>query len=331
MKELAVVILNYNGQTLLERFLPSVIEFSTNAQIYVIDNHSYDDSIKWLTDHFNTSVKCIVLDRNYGFAEGYNRGLQQIEEPFWCLLNSDVRVTPDYIHRPLELLKNNPRIGLVQPKILSEHQHKYFEYAGAAGGFLDRLGYPYCRGRLFQSIEKDKGQYDDELLVFWTTGACLFVKKEVFYLVGQFDPAYFAHQEEIDFCWRARHKNLESWYTSKSYVYHLGGSTLTNSNPLKTYLNFRNSLFTLFKNLPYSELFAVLPIRLVLDGIAGILFAFQGKPLHTLAVIRAHFGFYYALPDLLKKRKQLCPMKSMRSPISVVYEHFVRGRKKILK
>lgn len=331
MKELAVIILNYNGQFLLERFLPSVIEFSSNAQIYVIDNNSDDNSIEWLTHLFSASVKCILLDRNYGFAEGYNRGLKHIEEPFWCLLNSDIRVTSNYIHRPLELLKNHPRIGIVQPKILSERQHEYFEYAGAGGGFIDRLGYPYCRGRLFQSIEKDEGQYDDEVPVFWTTGACLFVKKEVFYLVGQFDPAYFAHQEEIDFCWRARHKNLESWYTSKSHVYHLGGSTLANSNPLKTFLNFRNSLFTLFKNLPYFELFAVLPIRLILDGIAGILFTFQGKPLHTLAVIRAHFGFYYALPDLWKKRKQLSPLKSERSPISVVYEHFVCRRKKIEK
>lgn len=331
MKELAVVILNYNGRSLLERFLPSVIEFSTNAQIYVIDNHSYDDSIEWLADHFNTSVKCIILDQNYGFAEGYNRGLQQIQEPFWCLLNSDIRVTPDYTKRPIELLKNNSVIGLVQPKILSEHHHEYFEYAGAAGGFLDWLGYPYCRGRLFQSIEKDQGQYDDELPVFWTTGACLFMKKEVFYLVGQFDPSYFAHQEEIDFCWRARHKNLESWYTSKSHVYHLGGSTLTNSNPFKTYLNFRNSLFTLFKNLPYLEFFSVLSIRLILDGIAGLLFVFQGKPLHTLAVIRAHFKFYFSLPELLKKRKQLRPLKTKRTPFSIVYEHFICARKKIQK
>jgi GT2 family glycosyltransferase len=331
MKELAVVILNYNGQSLLERFLPSVIEFSSDAQIYVIDNHSDDDSIEWLTHLFAASVKCIVLDRNYGFAEGYNRGLKHVEEPFWCLLNSDIRVTPNYSNRPLELLKNNPRIGVVQPKILSERQHEHFEYAGAGGGFIDWLGYPYCRGRLFQSIEKDEGQYDDELPVFWATGACLFVTKEVFYLVGQFDPAYFAHQEEIDFCWRARHKNLESWYTSKSHVYHLGGSTLTNSNPFKTYLNFRNSLFTLFKNLPCSELFAILPIRLILDGIAGILFAFQGKPLHTLAVIKAHFGFYFALPSLWKKRKQIYPLQSKRSPISIISEHFVRGREKILK
>ena len=331
MKELAVVILNYNGQELLERFLPSVIDHSGDAQIYIIDNQSEDQSVAWIRGHYPTQVKCIDLDRNYGFAEGYNRGLQSVEEPYWCLLNSDIRVSPNYTLRPLELLKQNDSIAAVQQKIRSERHPECFEYAGAAGGFLDYLGYPYCRGRLFQSIERDEGQYNDERSVFWTTGACMFIKKTVFYEVGQFDADYFAHQEEIDLCWRAQHKGYQLWYTHNSCVYHLGGSTLSNSNPFKTYLNFRNSLFTLAKNLGAKERAMVLLIRLILDGIAGLLFLFQGKPLHTLSVLRAHFNFYLSLSSLAVKRREIRPTAIIRSPFSIVFHHFVLGRKKIVK
>ena len=331
MKELAVVILNYNGQELLERFLPSVMDHSGGAQIYIIDNQSEDQSVAWIRRHYPTKVKCIVLDRNYGFAEGYNRGLQSVEEPYWCLLNSDIRVSPNYTLRPLELLKQNDSIAAVQPKIRSERHPECFEYAGAAGGFLDYLGYPYCRGRLFQSIERDEGQYNDERSVFWTTGACMFIKKTVFYEVGQFDADYFAHQEEIDLCWRAQHKGYQLWYTHNSCVYHLGGSTLSNANPFKTYLNFRNSLFTLFKNLGAKERAMVLLIRLILDGIAGLLFLFQGKPLHTFSVLRAHSNFYLSLSSLAVKRREIRPTAIIRAPFSIVFHHFVLGRKKIVK
>ncbi|MGA0154823.1 MAG: glycosyltransferase family 2 protein [Flavobacteriaceae bacterium] len=331
MKELAVVILNYNGQELLERFLPSVIDYSADAQIYIIDNQSEDQSVDWIKKHYSTQIKCVVLDKNYGFAEGYNRGLEAVEEPYWCLLNSDIRVSPNYTLRPIELLKENNSIAAVQPKIRSERHPAYFEYAGAAGGFLDYLGYPYCRGRLFQSIERDEGQYDDERSVFWTTGACMFIKKTAFYEIGKFDPDYFAHQEEIDLCWRAQHKGFQLWYTHNSCVYHLGGSTLSNANPLKTYLNFRNSLFTLFKNLGAQERVLVLLIRLILDGIAGLLFLIQLKPLHTWSILKAHFSFYSSISSLAAKRREIRPTAIDRSPFSIVFHHFVLGRKKILK
>ena len=331
MKEIAVVILNYNGRKLLEEFLPSVISHSNEASIYVIDNKSEDDSVDWLKTHYKDQLKVISLPKNYGFAGGYNEGLKKVNEPYWCLLNSDVRVTTNYISRPLEILKGNPDIAAVQPKIRSERQPDYFEYAGAAGGFLDYLGYPYCRGRLFQHIEKDKGQYDDEIEVFWTTGACMFIKRSAFEETGGFDITYFAHQEEIDLCWRLHHRGLKLLYTSKSTVYHLGGSTLTNHNPFKTYLNFRNSLFTLVKNLLAIELPFIILNRLVLDGIAGIVFLFQGKPKHTLAIIKAHFSFYFALPRLVKQRRSIQPRFRMRKPLSIVIQHFVLNRKKILK
>ncbi|MEK9751030.1 MAG: glycosyltransferase family 2 protein, partial [Flavobacteriaceae bacterium] len=225
MKEIAIVILNYNGRKLLQEFLPSVISHSTEASIYVIDNRSEDDSVDWLKTQYIDQLTVISLSKNYGFAGGYNEGLKKVNEPYWCLLNSDVRVTNNYISRPLEVLKTNPDIAAVQPKVRSERQPDYFEYAGAAGGFLDYLGYPYCRGRLFQRIEKDNGQYDDEMEVFWTTGACMFIKRSAFEEAGGFDTTYFAHQEEIDLCWRLHHRGLKLLYTSKSTVYHLGGST----------------------------------------------------------------------------------------------------------
>ncbi len=331
MKEIAVVILNYNGRKLLQEFLPSVISHSTEASIYVIDNRSEDDSVDWLKTEYIDQLTVISLSKNYGFAGGYNEGLKKVNEPYWCLLNSDVRVTNNYISRPLEVLKINPDIAAVQPKVRSERQPDYFEYAGAAGGFLDYLGYPYCRGRLFQRIEKDNGQYDDEIEVFWTTGACMFIKRSAFEEAGGFDTTYFAHQEEIDLCWRLHHRGLKLLYTSKSTVYHLGGSTLTNHNPFKTYLNFRNSLFTLVKNLLAIELPFIILNRLVLDGIAGIVFLFQGKPKHTLAIIKAHFSFYFALPHLVKQRRSIQPRFRRRKPLSIVIQHFILNRKKILK
>lgn len=329
MKAFAVVILNFNGRSLLERFLPAVIEHSRDAQIYVIDNCSKDDSLYWLKQHYSEQIETIELDQNYGFADGYNRGLQQVKEAFWCLLNSDVRVSKNYYQRPLELLRTFSKIAAVQPKILSERAPDYFEYAGAGGGYIDGLGYPFCRGRLFQSIEKDLGQYNDERQVFWATGACMFIKKEVFDAIGGFDASYFAHQEEIDLCWRAHHKGYQVWYTSQSTVYHLGGSTLSNTNPFKTYLNFRNSLYSLFKNLTSRELLMILFIRLLLDGVAGLLFLLQARPLHTLAILKAHFKFYSQLRTLVEKRRKHQPLKVNRKPFSIVLHYFVLGRKKI--
>lgn len=331
MKEIAVVILNYNGRTLLEEFLPYVISHSNEASVYVIDNNSEDDSVDFLKTQYKDQLTVISLAKNYGFAGGYNEGLKKVSEPYWCLLNSDVRVTENYILRPLEILKTSVDIVAVQPKIKSERQPDHFEYAGAAGGFLDYLGYPFCRGRLFQHIEEDNGQYDDEIEVFWTTGACMFIKRSAFEEAGGFDTTYFAHQEEIDLCWRLHHQGLKLLYTSKSTVYHLGGSTLTNHNPFKTYLNFRNSLFTLMKNLLAVEIPFIVFNRLLLDGVAGMVFILQGKPKHTLAIIKAHFSFYFAIPRLVKQRRRIQPKFRIRKPLSIIIQHFILNRKKILK
>jgi len=271
---IAIVILNWNGSELLKRFLPSVLKNSAQARIYVIDNGSTDNSVETLHSDFK-DVQVIALDKNYGFAGGYNEGLKSVNESILCLLNSDVRVVENWIEPVIDLFKN-PEIGVVQPKILDEKNPELFEYAGAAGGFIDFLGYPYCRGRLFSHIEKDNGQYNDEIPVFWATGACLFIRNELFKELRGFDDRYFAHQEEIDLCWRAQRMGYQVWYTSKSKVFHLGGSTLSNANPFKTQLNFRNSLLNLVKNSDDQLLWFIIGARLILDGVAGLFFSNSG-------------------------------------------------------
>lgn len=324
--EFAIVILNWNGVALLERFLPSVIEYSEDAAIYVIDNGSTDDSLALLANKFS-QVTIIALEKNFGFAGGYNLGLAQITEPYLCLLNSDVRVEKGWITDPLRLLKQ-VKVGIVQPKILDEKRPEFFEYAGAAGGLLDKLGYPYCRGRRFQSVEKDQGQYEEPYSIFWATGACLFIKRSLFNELGGFDADFFAHQEEIDLCWRAQRSGYTVWYTPKSRVYHLGGSTLANSNPFKTELNFRNSLLGLIKNAPVKQLLWVIPIRLVLDGIAGLVFLIEGKPKHTYAILKAHFGFYRMFRKIMGKRTGSYQVSHQRSPLSIVFDYYILQKRK---
>lgn len=324
--ELAIVILNWNGVALLERFLPSVIEYSEDAAIYVIDNGSTDDSLALLADKFS-QVTIIALEKNFGFAGGYNLGLAQITEPYLCLLNSDVRVEKGWITDPLRLLKQ-VKVGIVQPKILDEKRPEFFEYAGAAGGLLDKLGYPYCRGRRFQSVEKDQGQYEEPCSIFWATGACLFIKRSLFNELGGFDADFFAHQEEIDLCWRAQRSGYTVWYTPNSRVYHLGGSTLANSNPFKTELNFRNSLLGLLKNATVKQLLWVIPIRLVLDGIAGLVFLIEGKPKHTYAILKAHFGFYRMFKSTITKRSGNYQVSLQRSPLSIVFDYYILQKRK---
>ena len=320
--KLAIVILNWNGKTLLETFLPSVIEHSSGHDIYVVDNASTDNSVLFLESKYPT-INCIKLSQNLGYAGGYNESLKQINADIYCLLNSDIEVTKNWLSPVLKIFNSDLNTHIIQPKILDYNQKNKFEYAGAGGGFIDQLGYPYCRGRIFNSIEEDKGQYDDRLEIFWASGACLFIRTKTFNSLKGFDHKYFAHMEEIDLCWRAKNKGYRIEYTGASTVYHVGGASLNVVNPKKTYLNFRNSLYTLVKN-THHQLFGVVLLRLTLDGLAGLRFLFQGKLYHLTAIIKAHGSFYLELPRLLKFRKQQEIKKHEQRLPSIVWSHFVR-------
>jgi GT2 family glycosyltransferase len=323
LKKIAVVILNWNGAKLLEQFLPSVIEHSDGATIYVVDNASTDSSIEVLKTKF-PSVNIIQNDGNYGFAKGYNVALQQVEEDYYALVNSDVEVTEGWLSPILTVFDKELNVSIIQPKILDYKNKEYFEYAGAAGGFIDQYGYPFCRGRIFDTIEKDNGQYDDETEIFWASGACFFIRKEIYRKLNGFDCEFFAHQEEIDLCWRAFNLGYKAKYTSKSVVYHIGGATLKESNPKKTFLNFRNSLLMLTKNLPKNKLPSIIFVRLLLDGLAGIQFLFKGKFNHFWVIIKAHFHYYHLINKTLKKRK--APQSENYYYIkSIVYKYFVKN------
>ncbi|WP_338375605.1 glycosyltransferase family 2 protein [uncultured Flavobacterium sp.] len=329
MNKIAVVILNWNGSTLLQQFLPSVMQYSENATIYVADNASTDDSIEVLKNEF-PSVKIIQNKENFGFAQGYNEALQFVNEPFYALVNSDIEVTENWLNPIIELFDSEPKTAIIQPKILDYKKKTHFEYAGAAGGFIDKYAYPFCRGRIFETVEEDKGQYNDETTIFWATGACLFIKKEVFHELNGFDSDFFAHQEEIDLCWRAFNLGYQAKFTSKSVVYHVGGATLDVANPHKTYLNFRNSLFMLIKNLPSSKLFQILFIRMLLDGIAACKFLLQGKFKHFLAVGRAHLHFYLKFGVCFNKRKSTFKPNYFKIK-SIVFSYFIGKRKIFLE
>jgi GT2 family glycosyltransferase len=325
MNKIAVVILNWNGTKLLQQFLPSVIQYSENATIYVADNASTDESIEVLKSDFPT-VKIIQNSANFGFAKGYNEALQFVEEPYFALVNSDIEVTENWLNPIIKLFDNEPTTAIIQPKILDFKKKTHFEYAGAAGGFIDKFGYPYCRGRIFETVEEDKGQYNDEIEIFWATGACLFIRKNVFEELNGFDADFFAHQEEIDLCWRAFNLGYITKYTSKSVVYHVGGATLNVANPIKTYLNFRNSLYMLVKNLPFVKLFFIITFRMILDGIAAFKFLFQGKIFHFMAVINAHFSFYGNFIKFYKKRAKNNNSNYFKTR-SIVYKYFIKGQK----
>lgn len=322
MKKIAVVILNWNGAKLLEQFLPSVINFSDEATIYIADNASTDNSIQFIKDNYPT-VSIIQNKDNFGFAKGYNIALEHIEEEIYCLLNSDVEVTQNWLAPILSAFENYSKVGIIQPKILDYNDKTKFEYAGAAGGFIDKFGYPFCRGRIFETIEEDLGQYNDEKEIFWASGACFFIRKEVYRKLNGFDDDFFAHQEEIDLCWRAFNLGYKAKYIPNSIVYHVGGATLNEGNPKKTFLNFRNSLFMLLKNLPENKLVPIIFTRLILDGAAGVQFLVKGKFKHFVAILKAHFSFYSFINKMLKKRS------ANQSPNyfynnSIVYSYFVK-------
>ncbi|MBK0368825.1 glycosyltransferase family 2 protein [Flavobacterium agrisoli] len=301
MNTIAVVILNWNGKQLLEQFLPSIIAFSPEATLYVADNASTDDSVSFIKQHF-PEIQIIQNSGNFGFAKGYNEALKHIDAEIFALVNSDIEVTENWLNPILENFKNEPNTAIIQPKILDFKKKDYFEYAGAAGGFIDKYGFPFCRGRIFDTVEKDQGQYDDSCKIFWASGACFFIRSTIYNQLNGFDNSFFAHQEEIDLCWRVNNLNFDIQYNPLSTVYHVGGATLNEENAKKTYLNFRNSLFMLVKNLPLNIIFGTLFVRLILDGIAGIRFLSQFKFKHFWAIIKAHFFFYWYLIKYCNKR-----------------------------
>lgn len=334
MKKVAIVILNYNGKTHLETYLPSVVQHAEGHDVLVVDNCSTDDSVTFLKSNY-PSVKLYHNQSNGGFSKGYNDGLANIQEDYkyYILLNSDVEVTANWINPVVEKLDADFNIAGIQPKILAHHNKNQFEHAGAAGGFIDKHGYPFCRGRLFSETEKDINQYDYASEIFWATGACMFVRAEVFHELGGFDADYFAHMEEIDFCWRAKLKGYKFYYEPKSVVYHLGGGTLSYMSPRKVYLNFRNSLFTLYKNYTGNYLFFKIWYRLLLDYIALGMFIIKFDFKSAREVIRAQFHFFKGLKSLKKKRKHIQSTKSTTDlsgvyKKSIVWSFFLFGKKK---
>ncbi|MDR2122771.1 MAG: glycosyltransferase family 2 protein [Flavobacteriaceae bacterium] len=323
LQTLAIVILNYNGVKWFAEFLQGVIDHSPGSSVYVIDNASTDDSVNYLKHAF-PSVNIIQNTKNMGYAGGYNEGLKYVSEDIYCLLNSDVEVTENWISPILSLFEKDADIAAIQPKILSHKDKKKFEFAGAGGGFIDNLGYPFCRGRIFFSLEEDQNQYNDTCEIFWATGACLFIRKEDFHVQGGFDSKFFAHMEEIDLCWRLKNAGKKIYYCGQSTVYHVGGGTLDTHDPHKTYLNFRNNLLMLIKNLPSDKLAGVILFRLILDGLAGIDFIFSGGWKYCRAVIRAHFSVYRLLPEYLKKRK--AGTRNYFDKKYIVFQYFLKKR-----
>jgi GT2 family glycosyltransferase len=332
MTSVAVVILNYNGEKLIPQFLPSVIQNSGNARVIIVDNGSTDSSVSIINQTF-PKVELIQFESNLGFCAGYNKAINQVESEIVVLLNSDVEVTPGWLDSPTTLLKSNSVLAAVQPKILSYQSKKQFEYAGAAGGFIDKLGYPFCRGRLFQTVENDEGQYNDQCRIFWASGACLIIKREIYLEAGGLDEDFFAHMEEIDLCWRLNRSGYSIFYDGNSTVYHLGGGTLTTNSPRKVYYNFRNGLSILVKNLPMSGLIFRLPMRIILDYLAAISFLFKGLPGHSIAVLKAHLHSILNIGNNLRKRSKLRKIGTrIPNPLiinkMIVLEYYVLGKRK---
>ncbi|MDR0830158.1 MAG: glycosyltransferase family 2 protein [Prevotellaceae bacterium] len=287
----AVVILNFNGKNYLEKFLPDVARFSGDAQIVVADNGSTDNSVQFLQENF-PQIQLVLLEKNFGFAEGYNRALKNLEAKYYVLLNSDVQVTENWLETLENFMESSPKICACQPKIRSYLQPEKFEYAGACGGMIDEYGYPFCRGRVFGKVETDNGQYDDIAEIFWATGACLFIRSADFWEVGGLDGRFFAHQEEIDLCWRLKARGKSIVCVPQSVVFHVGGGALNYESPRKTFLNFRNNYLLLYKNLPTKKLIKVLIVRFFLDYAAMLQMILQRKFKNALEIPKARINFY---------------------------------------
>lgn len=326
MDKLAICILNWNGKNLLEEFLPSVVEHSKDYPIYVIDNLSTDDYLKFLHEKY-PQINIIQNQENYGFAKGYNIGLKNIKSEYFCLLNSDVEVTKNWIEPILQLLDSDQNIAAVQPKILSYRDKTEFEYAGAAGGFIDNFGFPFCRGRVFNELEKDQNQYSDITEIFWASGACLFIRTADYWAVNGFDEDFEAHMEEIDMCWRLKNLGKKIMYCGRSTVYHLGAATMKKDSYKKMYLNYRNSLWMNVKNLPKAKLFPYLFARLSLDGIAAVVFLPSKGFTHLSAVFWSHMHFYRNLKKMYQKRGDF-QSKDYYDKTFIAFKYFVLGKKK---
>jgi GT2 family glycosyltransferase len=327
----AIVILSFNGANWLRQFLPSVIRYSEGAEIVVVDNGSSDGSERVMQSEFG-AVRLLRNEKNRGFAGGYNWALKQIEADFYILLNSDIEVTDHWWQPLINAIENDQKVVASQPKIRSFAQKNSFEHAGAAGGFIDLLGYPFCRGRLFDNLEKDEKQYDQSVPIFWASGACIAIRAKEFHAEGGFDADFFAHMEEIDLCWRLKNRGFEIIFCPQSLVYHVGGGTLAYDNPRKIFLNFRNGLAMLFKNSPSKGLFFRIFLRLCLDGVAAVKFLLSGSLSSFLAVAQSHFAFYAQLPQLLHKRKALLKTRITDKPSgiypkSIVWAYFMKGKK----
>jgi len=327
--KIAIVILNWNGKHLLEKFLPSIVKYSNlqNVEIYVADNASTDDSVAFVKNAY-PQIKIIQNNINGGFAKGYNDALKNVDADIYALVNSDIEVTDGWLNPVISVFEKEPNTAIIQPKILDYKNKSKFEYAGAAGGFIDKFGYPYCRGRIFGEVETDTQQYNDETEIFWASGACFFIRSSVFHELNGFDEDYFAHQEEIDLCWRAKNLSKTIKYIGKSTVYHVGGATLKEADPNKTFLNFRNSLFSLVKNLPLNRLIPVIFTRLILDGFAGLKFLMELKPMHVVAILKAHFSFYHHFSKMLKKRNKSTKTADYYTIKSIVWQYFILGKKR---
>jgi len=332
--KIAIVILNWNGRQHLEKYLPSVVEFSDSAiaRIIVADNGSTDDSVLFVRSNY-PMIDLIEMDRNYGFAGGYNKALEQVDADILCLLNSDVRVTEGWLKPVVNLFETDVEIAAIQPKILSDREHTRFEHAGAAGGFIDKYGYPFCRGRIMNEIENDSGQYNVQTDIFWASGACLFIRNELFIKAGGFDADYFAHMEEIDLCWRLKNQGYRIIYTPESTVFHWGGATLEYNNPRKLFLNFRNSLWTLYKNYTGKNLGWTLFRRMIIDtfAIAKYFLTFDLK--NTAAIIKAHIAFHRSKRRIrFQRQKLMSQVKTARHPEileqSIVWQFFLYSRKR---
>jgi GT2 family glycosyltransferase len=329
----SIVILNWNGKHFLKKYLPIVELYSQSPDVEVIvaDNASTDDSLRYLRkNHYD--VRVISLDKNYGFAEGYNRALQQVEADYYVLLNSDVEVTKEWLQPLLDMMQRKPDIAACMPKLRAISDRNSFEYAGAAGGFIDKYGYVFCRGRLFHTIEKDTGQYDEEMEIFWATGACLMIRADLFHGFGGFDGNFFAHMEEIDLCWRLKNAGYTIWVNPRSVVYHVGGGMLPQSSPFKTFLNYRNNLLMMYKNLPAKQRKRTILIRMTLDGISAVHSALTGDFSVLVAILKAHRSYR----KLRRKYRLTACVETGRAPSlpsscvfnrSVVYQYFIKCKK----
>ena len=328
----AIVILNWNGIKFLQQFLPGVIAHCPSwARVVVADNASTDNSVAWIKDHY-PAVHLIVNDKNHGFAGGYNEALRQLDDDYFVLLNSDVEVSPGWLEPLIEQLDSFPNLAAIQPKLLAWHNKEQFEYAGAAGGFIDKNYFTFCRGRIFETCENDQQQYNDFIEVAWATGACLVVKSKAYWEVGGLDESFFAHMEEIDLCCRLKNRGYAIGYLGTSKVYHVGGGTLNKQSPFKTYLNYRNNLALLVKNHFTSPLFTRLFIRMCHDGVSGLVHFLKGEWKQIPAIIKAHFHFYSRLPMLLQQRRELklqlnAPNRKGFYEGSIVWDYFVGGKR----